>query len=45
MDQEAVVTLDGIQVGEHLDFVERPMAILERRVKVLRGKEVPLVRV
>ena len=45
MDQEAVVSLDDIQGDEHLDSVERPMALLETRVKVLENKEVPLVKV
>ena len=45
MDQEAVVSLDDIQVGKRLDYVKRPMSILERGVKVLRDKEVPFVRV
>ena len=45
MDQEAVVSLNDIQVGERLDYMERPVAILVRGVKVLRVKEVPLVRV
>ena len=45
MDQEAVVSLDDIQVGERMDSVERHVAILDRRVKVLQNKEVPLVKV
>ena len=38
MDQEAVVSLDDIQVDECLNYVERPMAILVRKIKVLRNK-------
>ena len=45
MDQEAVVSLDDIQVDERLNYVERPVAILERKMKVLRNKEIPLVKV
>ena len=45
MDQEALVSLDEIQDGECLDYVERPRSILEGGVKVLQDKEVPLVRV
>ena len=45
MDEEAVVSLDGIQVDECLNYVERPMAILERKMKILRNKEIPLVKV
>ena len=45
MDQEAVVSLDDIQVDERLNYVERPVAILERKMKVLRNKEIPMVKV
>ena len=45
MDREAVVSLDDIHVDEHLNFVERLMALLERKVKVPWNKEVPLVKV
>ena len=45
MDQEAVVSLDDIQVDERLNYVERPVAILERKKKILRNKEIPLVKV
>ena len=45
MDQEAVVSLDDIQVDELLNYVERPVAILERKKKILRNKEIPLVKV
>ena len=45
MDKDAVISLDDVQVDECLNYVERPVAILERKVKVLRDKEVPLVKV
>ena len=45
MDQEAVVSLDDIQFDERLNYVERPLAILERKKKILRNKEIPLVKV
>ena len=45
MDQEAMVSLDDIQVDECLNYVERPVAILERKKKILQNKEIPLVRV
>ena len=45
MDQEAVVSLDDIQVKERLNYVERPVAILERNKKILWNKEMPLVKV
>ncbi|CAH1418427.1 unnamed protein product [Lactuca virosa] len=45
MDQESVVSLDDIQVDERLNYVERPVAIMERKMKILRNKEIPLVKV
>ena len=39
------MSLDDIQVEERLNYVERPVAVLERKVKVLQNKEVPLVKV
>ena len=45
MDEDVVVSLDDFQVDECLNYVERHVAILERRVKVLRNKEIPLVKV
>ena len=44
-NQEAVVSLDDIQVDEHLNYVKRLMAILEMKKKILRNKEIPLVKV
>ena len=45
MDHEAVVSLDDIQVDERLNYVERPVATLERKKNILRNKEIPLVKV
>ena len=45
LDEEVVVSLDDIQVEERLNYMERPIAILERKVYVLRNKGVPLVKV
>ena len=41
---DAVVSLDDIYFNEHLNYVKGTVAILERKVKVLWSKEVPLVR-
>ena len=41
----AVVLLEDIQVDVSLNYIERPIAILDRTIKVLRNKEVPLVQV
>ena len=37
--------MDDIQVDERLNYVERPVAILERKKKILQNKEIPLVKV
>ena len=42
-DESAVVPLGDIQVIACLNYVERPVAIVDRKIKVLRNKEVPLV--
>ncbi|XP_042756659.1 uncharacterized protein LOC122197196 [Lactuca sativa] len=44
-DEAAVVSLDDIQVDESRNYIERPVAILDRKTKVLRNKEVKLVKV
>ena len=44
-DESVVVPLEDIQVDASLNYVERPIAILDWRIKVLRNKEVPLVQV
>ena len=40
-----MVPLKDIQVDASLNYVERPVAIRDRKIKVLRNKEVPLVQV
>ena len=40
-----VVSLDPIQDEEHLNYVKRSIAILDRMMKGLRNKVVPLVKV
>ena len=44
-DESAVVPLEDIQVDASLNYAERPVAIRDRKIKVLRNKEVPLVLV
>ena len=44
-DESAVVPLEDIQVDASLNYVERPITILDRKIKVLKNKEVPLVQV
>ena len=45
VDESAVVPLEDIQVDVSLNYAERPVAISDRKIKVLRNKEVPLVLV
>ena len=37
--------MEDIQVDERLNYVEKLVAILERKKKILRNKEIPLVKV
>ena len=45
LDSEIVVPLDDIHVDECLNYIDRLVAIFERKMKVLRKKEIPLVKV
>ncbi|KAI3759456.1 hypothetical protein L6452_07296 [Arctium lappa] len=42
---DIVVPLEDIHVDEKISYVEEPVAILDRKVKKLRNKEIPLVKV
>ena len=44
-DESAVVPLDDIQIDNCLNYVERLVAILDRKTKALHNKEVSLVKV
>ena len=44
-DDSVVISLDDIQVDECLNYVERPITILDRKTKTLRNKVVNLVKV
>ena len=44
-DEVAIISLDYIQVDESLHYIERPIAFLNKKTKVLRNKEVQLVKV
>ena len=45
VDVGEAVSFDDIQVDERLNYVERPVTILKRKINVLQNKEVPLVKV
>ena len=44
-DETTVVPLEDIQVDASLNYIERPITILDRKVRALRNKDVPLVQV
>ncbi|KAJ9546328.1 hypothetical protein OSB04_018871 [Centaurea solstitialis] len=44
-DETAHIPLDDIQVNESLNYVERPVAVIDRKVKRLRSKEIRIVKV
>jgi hypothetical protein len=39
------ISYQDVQVNEKLAYVEEPQAILDRKIKVLRNKEIPIVKV
>ena len=43
-DETAIVPLEDIQVDESLNYVERPIAILERKLNKLRNKDIGIVK-
>ncbi|KAJ9553347.1 hypothetical protein OSB04_017392 [Centaurea solstitialis] len=44
-DEATHIPIDDIQVDERLNYVERPIAVLEKKTKTLRNKEIGLVKV
>ena len=45
VDESAFVPLENITVDERLNYVEKPVAIIERRIKQLRKKQIGMVKV
>ena len=45
VDDSTVVPLEDIQVDDSPNYIERSIAIPDRKTKVLRNKEVELVKV
>ena len=45
VNDSAVVPLEDIQVDDRLNYIERPISILDRKTKALRNKLVDLVKV
>ncbi|XP_052625756.1 uncharacterized protein LOC128132815 [Lactuca sativa] len=44
-DETAFISLEDIKVDESLDYIERLVAVPDRKIKVPRNKEVKLVKV
>ncbi|KAI3701131.1 hypothetical protein L2E82_45776 [Cichorium intybus] len=44
-EESTIVPLEDIQLDERLNYVERPIAIIERKIKALRNKTIGLVKV
>ena len=44
-DPSHIVELDDVQVRDNLTFEAAPIRIADRRIKSLRGKEIPLVKI
>ncbi|GKG19848.1 hypothetical protein Tco_0376947 [Tanacetum coccineum] len=44
-EPDVQVPLDGIEIDENLRFVEEPIEIVERDVKKLKQRRIPLVKV
>ncbi|KAL4555554.1 hypothetical protein LXL04_038176 [Taraxacum kok-saghyz] len=45
VDESAIIPLEDIQIDEHLNYVEKPIVIIERKTKTLRNKVIDLVKV
>ena len=45
VDDSAVMPLEDIQVDDSLNYIERPVVILNRKSKDLRNKRMELVKV
>ena len=45
VDESAVISLEDIQIDERLNYVEKPIAVSERKTKTLRNKTINLVKV
>ena len=45
MDVTVILSLDDIQLDKQLNYVERSIMILDRKMKTLRNKVLPLVKV
>nr|GEX38411.1 putative reverse transcriptase domain-containing protein [Tanacetum cinerariifolium] len=44
-DEPLVMPLEGIHINNRLQFVEEPIEIMEREIKILKQSQIPLVKV
>nr|GEV61574.1 putative reverse transcriptase domain-containing protein [Tanacetum cinerariifolium] len=44
-DEPLVMPLEGIHIEDRLQFVEEPVEIMEREIKILKRSQIPLVKV
>ena len=45
MDESEIVPLEDIHVDERLKYIEKPVAILDRKTKTIHNKVINLVKV
>lgn len=45
VDDSVVVSLEDIQVDDFMNYIERPIAILDKKKKTLRNKVMGLAKV
>ena len=45
VDQQTMVPLDDIHIYERQNYMERPVSILQRKMKIMRNKEITLLKV
>ena len=45
LDPDHTIVSEPIEIAEDLVYEERPVQILDRRIKQLRNKQIPLVKV
>ncbi|XP_024965010.1 uncharacterized protein LOC112505316 [Cynara cardunculus var. scolymus] len=44
-DETIVLPLDDVQISDQLHFIEEPIEILDREVKRLRSRKIPIIKV
>ncbi|GKC25995.1 hypothetical protein Tco_1028145 [Tanacetum coccineum] len=44
-DEDIIIPLDEVRIGEKLRFIEEPIEIMDREVKQLKQSRIPIVKV